>query len=68
MILCKDCDPRACCCDFCKHYDFNADDKGRYTGDGFCKLHQINSDPANECDDFHCEHAKNKNPKKTKSK
>jgi hypothetical protein len=42
-------------CDFCKHYDFNGDKNGAYTGDGWCKLHQIQKDPENGCDnDFHC--------------
>lgn len=60
MILCKDCDPIAVCCDFCKHYDFNANAKGQYTGDGHCRLHNEPADPGEVCDDFHCENVKQK--------
>ena len=41
-------------CDFCKHYDFNGDATGAYTGDGFCNLHKRESDPIDACDDFFC--------------
>jgi hypothetical protein len=69
MKLCKDCDPRATCCDFCKFFDFNADSQGFYTGDGWCNFHKTAADPAEVCDDFYCEHVKEKKKKtKTKSK
>lgn len=58
MKLCSKCDTRATCCDFCTHYDFNGDQLGRYTDDGYCKLHKRRSEPEYVCDDFHCEHAK----------
>lgn len=64
MKLCKDCHPRATCCDFCIHFDFNADENGSYTDDGYCRLHKKPSDPDDGCDDFHCEHVKEKNKRK----
>lgn len=45
-------------CDFCTHYNFNGDDEGCYTGDGYCNLHKENSDPGDTCEDFHCSRAK----------
>ena len=47
----EDCIPA---CDFCKYYEFNADSRGRYTGDGYCTYHNRNQDPGDECDDFIC--------------
>ena len=41
-------------CDFCKHYNFNADEEGRYTGDGWCTLHDKPSEPYYNCEDFYC--------------
>jgi hypothetical protein len=45
-----------CCpiCDFCKHYHYNGDDKGVYTGDGFCSILNEPKDPEDSCDDFYC--------------
>lgn len=54
MKLCPECDPPAICCDHCMNYDFNADSEGRYTGAGWCRLHQRSEDPGSECDDFEC--------------
>lgn len=58
MIKCSedgyDCFP---ICDFCKYYNFNADDKGRYTGDGYCTKHSKPQDPSDDCNDFHCSEA-----------
>ena len=51
---CKNCDPLIDCCDHCKHYLFNGDKNGSYTGDGWCKLHKMQIDPEGECNDFHC--------------
>lgn len=51
---CSTCSPELTCCDFCKHYDFNADDQGSYTGNGWCKLHLKNQDPGDVCDDYYC--------------
>jgi hypothetical protein len=66
MKLCPKCgDPRFVCCDFCLHFEFNGDNKGCYTGDGYCKLHKAPQDPGNVCEDFHCQDLK---PKKKKKK
>jgi hypothetical protein len=54
MKLCNECDSRALCCDFCAYYQFNGDEQGRYTGDGWCRLHKREEDPASLCDDFFC--------------
>lgn len=47
----EDCIPA---CDFCRHYDFNGDEEGRYIGEGICNLHNIGRHPGEECEDFHC--------------
>jgi heat shock protein HslJ len=58
MKLCSDkqdgCYP---ICDSCKHYEFNGDEKGRYTGNGYCNKHQEQMSPERYCDDFHCSKA-----------
>ncbi len=43
-------------CDFCKHYNFNGDSLGRYTGEGYCKLTMKQMDPeqGSNCNDFYC--------------
>jgi len=42
-------------CDFCKHYNFNGDKLGRYTGNGRCILHDEPSEPYDYCEeDFYC--------------
>ena len=42
-------------CDFCKHYNFNGDDKGCYTGEGWCNFHHLQKDPDQSCpNDFYC--------------
>jgi hypothetical protein len=53
-VLCSKCDERYTCCDHCLHYDFNSDEQGRYTGDGWCKLHNRAMDPGDDCDDYNC--------------
>ncbi len=53
-VLCPKCDERFTCCDHCLHYQFNGDDRGRYTGDGYCTLHKKPMDPGDDCDDYHC--------------
>lgn len=56
MVFCDDCvGEGGACCDFCAHYNFNADSQGRYTGDGYCRLLGEPSDPGEVCDNFHCE-------------
>lgn len=58
MKLCKDCyEPSPAVCDFCKHYAFNGNELGEYTGDGFCNLHRQQRDPADGCREFHCSQA-----------
>jgi hypothetical protein len=38
MKFCSNCEgPSGSCCDFCKHYAFNADAGGFYVGEGFGK-------------------------------
>lgn len=55
MKLCPECDPVVpAVCDFCRYYDFNADDQGRYTGDGYCRFHHQPMDPGDGCENFHC--------------
>lgn len=54
MKLCPKCEPRALCCDFCAYYQFNGDEQGRYTGEGWCRLHKREEDPASLCDDYFC--------------
>lgn len=51
---CTKCDDAGDICDFCKHYDFNGNEKGQYTGDGICTLHQKQMEPYEGCDDFYC--------------
>ena len=59
----KTCGPNCCpICDFCIHYDFNADKQGRYTGNGWCRLHERNNEPYDECKDFHCSLLQDKTP------
>lgn len=41
-------------CDFCEWFDFNADEDGAYTGDGWCRLHKRPMDPFDACADFEC--------------
>lgn len=56
MKFCKKCEgPSGSCCDFCKHYAFNADAGGFYVGMGFCAFHDRPEDPGSLCDDFYCD-------------
>jgi hypothetical protein len=54
MTLCPDCDPRGICCDHCAYYNFNGNDQGQYTGNGYCRLHKRTEDPGSECQDYFC--------------
>jgi len=54
MKLCPDCDARALCCDHCAYYQFNGDEQGRYTGNGWCRRHKRPEDPGRLCDDYFC--------------
>jgi hypothetical protein len=51
---CPTCDPGYMCCDFCKHYSFNGNEQGAYTGNGHCDLHKRPEDPGSFCDDYYC--------------
>jgi hypothetical protein len=59
MIKCEDC---TVACDFCKHFDFNGDKTIEgyriYTGDGWCRLKKIDTDPGDYCDNYHCKRVK----------
>ena len=55
MKKCPDCEVPVC--DFCKHYDFNGNENGAYTGDGYCNLLKEPKEPHDDCDQFHCEWA-----------
>jgi len=63
MITCPECDPRfTAVCDFCKHFDFNGEDRGGkhgtiYVDKGYCNFHKRRTDPEKGCSDFHCEWA-----------
>lgn len=48
-------------CDYCRWYDFNGDEDGCYTGDGWCRLHGRHSDPEDGCSEFHCRRVKDGN-------
>lgn len=51
--LCPDCDPEYyAVCDFCKHYDFNANADGSYVGDGWCRFSKERKDPGEGCENF----------------
>jgi hypothetical protein len=51
---CQDLNSPIGICDHCKFYDFNGDEDGAYTGDGYCRLHDMPSDPHDGCEDFVC--------------
>ena len=55
MIYCDKCDEHGACCDFCRHYDFNENSDGAYTGEGFCNKYTEHKDPEEVCSSFHCE-------------
>lgn len=52
------CDSGSCelsaCCDCCRHYDFNGAEEGAYIGKGWCRLREVQMDPGDECEQFHC--------------
>lgn len=59
----KACEVVGAVCDFCIFYDFNGDDDGCYTGDGYCRFHQKQIDPEEGCADFICFRVKDKENK-----
>lgn len=52
MIKCDNNCPAVC--DYCVHYDFNGDENGAYTRDGWCRLREEQRDPEEDCDGFCC--------------
>lgn len=58
MIYCGNCVGEfGACCDFCKFYDFNGNEDGAYTGEGYCNKYAERKDPEDVCSEFHCERA-----------
>ena len=52
MLLCNtDCIP---VCDFCRHYNFNANRRGTYVEKGFCRYYGKKKDPGDMCKNFWC--------------
>ena len=41
-------------CDFCIAYDYNGDENGCYTNNGWCNRYKVNKDPGDYCDDYIC--------------
>ena len=54
MKLCPKCDPTALCCNHCAYFKFNGDEQGRYTDNGWCRLHKRKESPAGWCDEYLC--------------
>jgi len=54
MIKCEAAEECYPICDFCKYYNFNGNETGAYTGNGYCSKLRMNTDPADSCNDFHC--------------
>ena len=52
----EDCERQGAICDFCKFYDFNGDEDGAYTGEGWCNKFGKQKDPEEgwNCDKFIC--------------
>jgi hypothetical protein len=52
----ESCEEAGSICDFCKWYDFNGNERGAYTGDGWCNKFNEPSDPhcGSNCDEFIC--------------
>jgi len=59
ITLCPNCDIYSRICDYCKHYQFNGEDRdGKhgpvYVDKGCCSLHFLRSDPHHGCEYFYC--------------
>lgn len=54
MITCSDECEQGACCDFCIYYDFNGNEEGAYTGEGWCDYLDEQSDPGDVCENFYC--------------
>lgn len=52
----KECEEQGTICDFCEFYDFNGDENGAYTGDGWCNKFNIQKEPFEgyNCEEFVC--------------
>ena len=61
MKLCNNCQEQFNVCDFCKHFNFNGEDRGSkhgpaYVDKGCCVVHFMRCDPGDSvCDWFECE-------------
>jgi hypothetical protein len=53
MKLCPECVTEEVCCDHCAFYQFNGV-LGKYTGDGWCRLHKNPQEPGDKCEDYFC--------------
>lgn len=54
-VYCKSCIAEIC--DFCKWFDFNGDEYGCYTDNGWCRRHAAPVDLESSCPAFHCRNA-----------
>lgn len=50
----EECEKYNAICDFCKYYDFNGNEGGGYTGDGYCNLYKVSKEPFDDCKRFYC--------------
>ena len=57
MIIYSDCQPNCNSYGFCKYFDFDTDEQGQHTDDGWCNLHKEESDSRNNCSYFSHEEA-----------
>ena len=59
MIFCELCVGEAgACCEFCLHYKIKFGKNGVYAGNRQCTKHDMQKDPEDVCDDFHCREEK----------
>lgn len=57
---CQDSNSPTGICDFCHYYDFNGDEIGAYTGDGYCNFLKEPSEPYYGCEQFICTNVKSR--------
>ena len=52
----RGCEQNGSICDFCKFYNFNGDENGAYTGNGWCRKLKVHKDPEEgyKCEEFVC--------------
>jgi len=41
-------------CDFCIYYNFNGNEEGHYTGNGWCSFLREPKEPYDMCENFYC--------------